>query len=155
MPLLPAYSVTVYKVSGLSFSPIGKAFTEAPTEGGASVGEQGRAAEAPDSDSRLRPPALPSAASSGVSQAGVTGGDNGAHPLCLPQDDLAAVLAHHVETLLSEPAAPVLAVAEQIGADEAMEIIQENFHERALQLEAEALEARASFHAALQSRGGQ
>ena len=51
--------------------------------------------------------------------------------------------------------APALAVAQQISADDAQEMIFAAHHERALELEEEALEAKASYLRALASRGGQ
>ena len=51
--------------------------------------------------------------------------------------------------------APALAVAQQISADDAQEMIFAAHHERALELEKEALGARASFMRVLASRGGQ
>ena len=51
--------------------------------------------------------------------------------------------------------APALAVAQQISADDAQEMTFAAHHERALELEEEALEAKASYLQALASRGGQ
>ena len=45
-------------------------------------------------------------------------------------------------------------IAEQHGAYEAMEVIQENFHERARELEELEIEARDEYRAALAERGG-
>ena len=53
-----------------------------------------------------------------------------------------------------EGAAPALAVAEQIGPQDGMEIIQANHDERARELEALALEAQREYQAALAERGG-
>ena len=50
--------------------------------------------------------------------------------------------------------APSLAVAKQIGADDAQLMIQNAHNERAMELEALANEARASFQTTLASRGG-
>jgi hypothetical protein len=49
---------------------------------------------------------------------------------------------------------PALAVAEQISVEDAQYMIIESFNERASQLEREELEAKASYMAALASRGG-
>ena len=54
-----------------------------------------------------------------------------------------------------ETCVPVLDVAEQISADDAMSMIQQNHMERGFQLEQLALEARREFEAVLSSRGGQ
>ena len=51
-------------------------------------------------------------------------------------------------------AAPALAVAEQIGPEDGMEIIQANRDERARELEILANGARREFEAALAWRGG-
>ena len=53
-----------------------------------------------------------------------------------------------------DSAVPALAVAEQHGADEAADMIQAAFDERARELEAEMLSARRSYEAALRARGG-
>jgi len=49
---------------------------------------------------------------------------------------------------------PALAVAEQISAEDAQCMIVESFNERASQLEREEIDAKASYMAALASRGG-
>ena len=49
---------------------------------------------------------------------------------------------------------PTLAVAEQISAEDAQCMIVESFNERASQLEREEIDAKASYMAALASRGG-
>ena len=53
-----------------------------------------------------------------------------------------------------DSAVPALAVAEQHGADEAADMIQAAFDERARELEADMLSARRSYEAALRARGG-
>ena len=53
-----------------------------------------------------------------------------------------------------EATAPALLVAEQISADDAQGMICASFHERALELEAEELAARANFMRVLAERGG-
>jgi hypothetical protein len=52
---------------------------------------------------------------------------------------------------------PVLMIAKQHrdGAKDAQEIIHQNYMERGFVLERMALDARAEFESALQSRGGQ
>ncbi len=42
----------------------------------------------------------------------------------------------------------------QSGADEGMEVIQANYHERALELESLQNEAREEYRAAMRERGG-
>ena len=51
-----------------------------------------------------------------------------------------------------EPVCPALAVAEGCSADDAQEMIQNNFDERAAELEQEALEAKAEWHQMLEQR---
>ena len=46
---------------------------------------------------------------------------------------------------------PVLAVAEQVSIDDAMDMARANFHERAIELENMEMEARDSFHRAAQA----
>jgi len=41
-----------------------------------------------------------------------------------------------------------------LGADDGMEVIQANFHERALELESLQNEAREEYRAAMRERGG-
>ena len=50
--------------------------------------------------------------------------------------------------------APALLVAEQVDADDAQQMIYDAYHERALELEADELAARASFMRVLEGRGG-
>ena len=52
----------------------------------------------------------------------------------------------------SELPCPTLAVAESCSADDAQEMIQQNYHNRAAELEQESLEARASWNATLRMR---
>ena len=47
-----------------------------------------------------------------------------------------------------------LAVAEQISVEDARDMIMECFNQRASEMEREELEAKASFMAALATRGG-
>ena len=49
---------------------------------------------------------------------------------------------------------PALAIAEQINADDAQDLIYANYHERAQELETEALQAKAEFMRMLAARGG-
>ena len=53
-----------------------------------------------------------------------------------------------------DSAVPALAVAEQHGPNDAIDMIQAAFDERAHELEADFVAARCSFEAALQARGG-
>ena len=50
--------------------------------------------------------------------------------------------------------APALVIAEQHNPDEATDVIQQTFDERARELEADMHTARLHFEATLQARGG-
>ena len=63
-----------------------------------------------------------------------------------------SLLADSMDT---DTCVPCLAVAEQHGADEAMEMIRDNYMQRGFELENMALEARSEYQDALASHGGQ
>ena len=65
------------------------------------------------------------------------------------QDSLSA------DSMDTDTCVPCLAVAEQHGADNAMEMIRDNWMQRGFELENMALEARGEYQDALASRGVQ
>ena len=80
--------------------------------------------------------------------------DGAAVPTAAAQEADAPRAADRGRKRKREGAAPALAVAEQIGPEDGMEIIQANHDERARELEALALEAQREYQAALAERGG-